>query len=365
MRLPASVTLCACLAASAGAGPRAKNVILFVGDAGGLPTISAAAAEASRPQQLFIQRMPWIGLMDTSSSDEWVADSASTMTAMVTGEKTRNGVLSQAAPAGQQQDGRVLKTVLEYAEEHGLSTGVVSNGPITDATPAACYAHALDRGDAGAIVAQFFAPRAGDGVDVLIGAGRREFLEAAAARGLDLGAEARRHRYELPARLEAVPGGARRLIVLVDGDLDVGAATEVALRVLSQNEKGYFLMVESDLHANDPALAFRRTVDLDRVIERTARAVSEKDTLVIFSADHSFDVRVRDGKKGESLLAHPEAPEPSLRVEDGHTGEEVVVSARGPGAERVRGFFPNTRLFQIMMAAYGWKPDPAPEGVGR
>ena len=76
----------------------------------------------------------------------------------------------------------------------------------------------------------------------------------------------------------------------------------------------------------------------------------------MFSADHSFDLRLRSGKKGESPLAHPEAAEPSIRTEDSHTGEEVVVAARGPGAERVRGFFPNTYLFQIMMAAYGWEP---------
>ena len=43
-------------------------------------------------------------------------------------------------------------------------------------------------------------------------------------------------------------------------------------------------------------------------------------------------------------------------MDNGHTGEEVVVAAQGPGAEAVHGFFPNTQLFHIMMAAYGWKP---------
>jgi alkaline phosphatase len=27
----------------------------------------------------------------------------------------------------------------------------------------------------------------------------------------------------------------------------------------------------------------------------------------------------------------------------------------GPGSEQVHGYFPNTRLFQIMLKAYGWK----------
>ena len=44
-------------------------------------------------------------------------------------------------------------------------------------------------------------------------------------------------------------------------------------------------------------------------------------------------------------------------MEDGHTGEEVIAAASGPGAEQVRGFLPNTRLFEIMMTAFGWTPD--------
>ncbi len=362
MRLWATVTLCLGLAGAAGADPKAKSVILFVGDAGGLPTISAAAVEAGRPQQLFIQRMPWIGLMDTSSASAWVTDSAAAMTAIVTGEKTQNGVVSQSDSAVKgQQDGRVLKTILEYAEERGLSTAVVSNSPITDATPAACYAHVNDRSKTGEIMAQVFAPRSGDGVDVMIGAGRTRILQAAAERGLDVDAEARRHGYELQSSLAAVSPEARRLIVLLDdGNFDLAAATQIALRIVSRNRRGYFLMVESDLHADDIARGLRRTVELDGLIERTAGSVNPKDTLVIYTADHSFDLRVRAGKKGESLLAHPEAPKPSLRKDGGHTGEEVVVAATGPGAERVRGFFPNTRLFHVMMAAYGWKPGSQP-----
>ena len=117
-------------------------------------------------------------------------------------------------------------------------------------------------------MAQVFSPR-GDGVDVMIGAGRDEIL----------------------------------------GD-----------------RGGYFLMVESDLH-DDPALAFRRTVELDGVIERTA---APKETLVIFAADHSFDLRVRGGKKGESLLANPQAPDPSIRKDGDHTGERSWSQQGGP-----------------------------------
>jgi alkaline phosphatase len=154
-------------------------------------------------------------------------------------------------------------------------------------------------------------------------------------------------------------------VLLDDGNFDLLAATQIAVRILSQNKRGYFLMVESDLHADDVALGLRRTAELDGIIERTARTVDAKKTLIIFTADHSYDLRVRAGKKGESLLAHPEAPKPALRRDKGHAGEEVVVTAMGPGSERVRGFFPNTHLFQVMMAAFGWKADPVPAGEAR
>ena len=77
---------------------RAKNVILFIGDAGGIPTLNAASIHGyGAPQKLFLQRMPHIGLSDTSSSASWVTDSAAGMTAIVTGQKTTNGTLSQDA----------------------------------------------------------------------------------------------------------------------------------------------------------------------------------------------------------------------------------------------------------------------------
>jgi hypothetical protein len=60
-------------------------------------------------------------------------------------------------------------------------------------------------------MAQVFAPRAGDGVDVMIGAGRTPILQATAEKGLDLDAEARRHGYELQTSLTAVSPDARRL----------------------------------------------------------------------------------------------------------------------------------------------------------
>src|SRR5439155_5581742 len=106
-----------------------------------------------------------------STASAWVTDSAAGMTAIVTGRKTHKGVLSESASAVRgKRDGEPLKTILEYAEERGLSTGVVTNSSAASATPAACYAHVNDRKRVGEIFAQVLSPQFGDGVDVIVGA---------------------------------------------------------------------------------------------------------------------------------------------------------------------------------------------------
>jgi alkaline phosphatase len=355
---------------------RAKNVILFLADAGGIPTINAASLHGyGAPRRLFLQRMPHIGLSDTSSASRFVTDSAAGMTAIVTGQKTNNNVVSQSASAERGvRDGEPLKTVLEYAEERGLSTGIITNDAVTGATPAALYAKANDRAATAVIFQQAFTPRYGDGVDVMISAGRPAIAKALAATGVDLDAMTRERGRPALTSLAAVPADATRAIVLMDSaEFDLAEAVPLALRMLSKNRKGYFLMVEWDTHTDALRRGLDRMVALDRVIERTAQQAG-RDTLLLFTADHSFDVRVRGGQPGQPLLEGFEEAEasriaekrrdiriPAVRMDNGHTGEEVLVAAQGPGAERVRGYLANTDLFGIMMDAFGWKrPSPNP-----
>jgi len=363
---PAGRTPTAAPQAAPAAAERARNVILFIGDAGGLPTLNAASLYGyDRPQALFIQKMPYTALMDTSAANNWVTDSAAGMTAIVTGRKTNSGVLSQSADAVRgQTDGAPLKTILEYAEQRGLSTGVITNDSVAGATPAACYAHTNSRNNTAAIIAQLAKPGAGDGVDLVLGGGRSEIRKAADEAGLDLDGLLRGKGYALLDSPEAVrPGTARAIGVTDAADYDLSSVVANAIAALSRNSKGYFLMVEWDLHTDEPKVGLDRTLVLDRVVRETAEKAGPR-TLVIFAADHSFDIRVRGGGRGRPLLpsqpdGQPPAANPPLRVDDGHTGEEVVVTAQGPGARRVRGFIANTDLFRIMMAAYGWKEDAA------
>jgi alkaline phosphatase len=356
--------------AAVSADRRAKNVILFLADAGGIPTINAASLHGyGAPRKLYLQRMPNIGLSDTTSASRFVTDSAAGMTAIVTGQKTNNNVVGQSA-SGERgvRDGAPLKTILEYAEERGLSTGIITNDALSGATPAALYAKANDRALNAVIFQQAFAPRFGDGPDVMIGAGRPAITKALAAAGVDLDGLAREKGRPVLSSLAAVAPGDTRAIVLLDsGEFDLAEAVQFAQRTLSRNRKGYFLMVEWDTHTNNLKKGLDQMVALDRVIERTALSAG-RDTLLLFTADHSFDIRVRGGQPGQPLLTGFEAAEakrieekradiriPAVRMDNGHTGEEVLVAAQGPGAERVRGYLANTDLFGVMMDAFGWK----------
>lgn len=363
-----SIGIIAAALALQGAAPacaqKARNVILFLGDAGGVPTLNAAGIMAhDRPQSLFIQSMPHVALSDTSSLNNWVTDSAAGMTAIMTGHKTDNGMIS-VLPGDNGADAPV-KTFLEYAEQRGLSTGVITNMPIWDATPAACFAHVPSRKDKDRIFRQMLAPRFGDGVDVLIGKGRGDAAASFAKDGVTVEQAFSKAGYRFGDN-PALVSGKGRVAVLRDDDFAPIPAVEATLRRLARNPKGYFLMVEWDMHTDDPQKGLRHVVEMDDMIRRIS-AIAGKDTLILFTADHSFGLRMSGGKRNFPMArqyaeaaAKPGttiAGNPVISVEDTHTGEEVVAAASGPGANRVHGFLPNTRLFDVMLAAMGWKKE--------
>lgn len=370
-------TLSACLALTLLALPapgwaktkRAKNVILFLADAGGISTVNAASLHGyNAPQKLFLQSWDHIGLSDTSPVGRWVSDSAAGMTAIVTGQKTHNGVISQGPDTVRgKKDGTPLKTILEYAEERGLSTGVISNMSIADATPAACYSQSNDRGAWGHIFMQLFKPRFGDGVDMLMGPGRKRIWESAVKANLDIDAAAQAANRPVYQSLSEVPAGADRALMVTDGDFDLAAAARRTLQTLKKNRKGFFLMIESDAHTNNLDAGLNRLVNFDKLIREIAGMVNLDETLLLFTADHSFELRVHNGRPEEPILkgwdewkkANPTGRGtiniPAIRVDNSHTGEEVLVAAKGAGAERVKGYMPNTQLFHIMLSAWGWK----------
>ena len=196
-------------ALAASVGERAKAIILFVGDGMGISTVTAGRIYAGQKlglageeHSLSFESFPNVALIKTYNTDRQVPDSAGTMTAIVTGKKTRSGVLSIGPEAKRGDCDAALAhretTFLEMAEARGWKTGVVSTATLTHATPAATYAHSADRNwesdssmpaaarESGCvdIATQFveFAQGAqahgivSDGVDVAMGGGRAMFF---------------------------------------------------------------------------------------------------------------------------------------------------------------------------------------------
>jgi alkaline phosphatase len=137
---------------------QAKNVILFVGDGMGVTTVTAARilqgqmrGQPGEENQLSFDQFPYTALSKTYSWDQQTPDSAPTMTAMVTGYKTRDSMLSVNHTTARGEcsaaaiEAKKLKTILEYAAQRGKATGIVSTARITHATPAALYAHTAAR----------------------------------------------------------------------------------------------------------------------------------------------------------------------------------------------------------------------------
>ena len=103
----------------------------------GISTVTAARIlEGQRrgapgeEHSLSFERLPYLALSKTYSVNQQVADSAPTMTAMVTGVKTKDSALSVDQHTSRDDHatvaGHELTTLLELAEDAGLSTGLVS-----------------------------------------------------------------------------------------------------------------------------------------------------------------------------------------------------------------------------------------------
>ncbi|MCE0492385.1 alkaline phosphatase [Vibrio sp. DNF-1] len=180
---------------------QAKNVILFVGDGMSIGTITASRIFEGQRQgmsgeeyRLNMETLPHLALSKTYNTDAQTPDSAGTASAMVSGVKTKQGIISidDNVQRGfcNTGKGHEVKTAWEMAAEKGMSAGVVSTARITHATPATTYAHSADRNwenDASMpniaknqgctdIAQQLVQFNKGKGLQVVFGGGRREFI---------------------------------------------------------------------------------------------------------------------------------------------------------------------------------------------
>ncbi|MEQ9004162.1 MAG: alkaline phosphatase [Pseudomonadales bacterium] len=395
--LSAAALLAACAVGGGPAAPeqRARNVILFLGDGMGVSTVTAGRILAGQLQggpgedhTLSFERFPHVALVKTYNTDAQVADSAGTMSAIMTGVKTRIGHIS-VPPAVAHGDcaaalDNALPTLLELAEQRGLATGVVSTTRITHATPAATYAHAPNRDwesdgqlpeaarQAGCrdIARQLAEFAHGDGIEVVLGGGRLAFLPAgtadpeyAAASGVradgrnlieawQSAAEGRQYVWNR-AQFDALaaadgdqvlglfePSHMRFEADRADdaaGEPSLSEMTAFAIDKLAARGSGYFLMVEGGRidHAHHAGNAYRALHDLlafDAAVHTARRMTDAADTLIVVTADHSHTFTISGyPRRGNPILGKVETPLGTQATDAEGRPYTTLGYANGPG----------------------------------
>jgi alkaline phosphatase len=328
---------------------KAKNVILFVGDGMGISTVTAARilegqinGRDGEFNRLNFEKFNYIAHSVTASANQQTSDSAPTATAMVAGIKANDGAISvdqgiqRSEKSAEVNAAHSVKTILERAEERGMSTGVVTTARFTHATPAVNYAHIADRDweadsnlPAGAtvkdIARQLLEFPYGDGLEVALGGGRSYFMpntsndpeypsqKGRRADGRDLTLEWKSNYNNSDfvwnqAQFDAVnPATTDHLLGLFErshmryeadrandaaGEPSLAEMTDKAIKILQKNKKGYYLMVEAGRidhahHAGNAYRALTDTVALSDAVKKAKEVTNDKDTLILVTADHS------------------------------------------------------------------------------
>ena len=319
---------------------------------------------------LSFESFPYSALVKTYNVDAQTPDSAGTMTAMVSGVKTDVGTIGVDEDVIRSDcysvAGNEVVTALELAEIKGLSTGVVSTARITHATPAATYAHAADRNwednsdmPSAAFACEDIASQLVnfednleerypgvdvDGIEVAMGGGRRHFLpKDAAFNSADAVSSTEGDRTDgrdLTAEWQdAYPNGTyvidqsgfdaldtestERVLGLfneshmqyeadrendIAGEPSIAEMTEAAINILDNNDKGFFLMVESGRidhahHAGNAAGALEDTLAFADAVQAAVDSTDPEETLILVTADHSHVFTIAGyPKRGNPIL---------------------------------------------------------------
>lgn len=280
-----------------------KNVIMVVGDGMG-PAYTTAYRyfadnkNTSVVEQTVFDRM-LVGMASTypAQVSGYVTDSAAGATALATGVKSYNGAIAVDV------DKKPVLTVLEWAKEHGLKTGVAVTSQINHATPAGYSAHNVSRKNYNEIADSYFDDKVDNRfvLDVMLGGGWNYFIRD----DRNLVAEFKGAGYQYVDKITDLSTTDKNKPLLglfaeqgLNWALDMPAKqrlqtlTQTAVKHL-ENDKGFFLLVEASQidwagHSNDVGAAMTEMQDLAQTMTWLEQYVSQHpDTLVVLTADHS------------------------------------------------------------------------------
>jgi alkaline phosphatase len=273
-----------------------------------------------------------------------VPDDAAAATALATGTRGKHRVLSL------DNHGQALQTIAELARAQGRAVGIVTNGSLTSATPAAFYAHAADSRDTTSLAQQLlekFRP------DVALGGGANDFTpESRGGRrkdGRDLldemqkkGCEIVRTKAELEESESFQESGV--LGLFAPESLAFSDNTEAgnqqpslsdmvrrAIVFLQQSSKGYVLIVDASLvgsaaERNEGERAMTETIALDHAITTAQKYAGEK-SLILAVGRHSTAGMSLNGyplrqDRGVALLGNNPAGYPYITWATGPNGPQ-------------------------------------------
>ena len=238
-----------------------------------------------------LRLFPYQAEVTTFSADSSITDSAAAATAMATGFKVNNEVVSMAYPG----DGSELETLLEYFNDRGKSTGLVTTTYVTHATPAAFGAHEPDRENLSEIRIDYLNQTH---PNVLFGGGENGMSSVSAVQAGYTVVSDRSEMESLDTEnITFVSGqfGNTHLPYEYEGLGSLphlSEMTSTALEILDNDPDGFFLIVEGGRidhagHANDIARNVFETVEFSNAIEKAINwAQNRTDTLILVTADH-------------------------------------------------------------------------------
>jgi alkaline phosphatase len=350
---------------------RARNVILMIGDGMGENHRKAATwASLGQDGVLVMDSLPVRGVMTTLNVYGQVTDSAAAATAFSTGLKTSNQRI------GADPSGEPLTTILEQAQDLGMSVGLVTTVDLSHATPAAFAAHVRNRHSMEEISSQLVEA----GVDILFGGGEM-YLIPESETGCFPGSGSRDDGRNIID--EAVASGYvsvcnaddlffldedGRKILGIFGEEEMtrpftptlAEMTAFSIDALSQNPEGFFLMIEGGQidyasHGWDADNAIGDTIAFDQAVQVALEfAETDGETLLIVTADHETGgmiiEEVPGGPTGDrSEFSMPDGSAFKIRWStSSHTDSEIPTTAMGPGSELLTGTFENTFIYHVM-----------------
>ncbi len=333
-----SVCIFACVVSFA--QPKAKNVILLIGDGMGLA--QSYAAYMANGESLALYTMPYTGLSITTCADKKVTDSGAGGTAIAIGHKANYKSI------GLDEYGIAHPSLLKISKQYGKSTAIVCSCDITHATPASFVANVKSREEQEEIAMAYLQ----GWCDVALGGGRKRFDPKERKDKQNLIDSLRNRGYDVVFSAEELKQSKNKKVVGLFAEKHLEGAKkrgslmqesmQEALDRIAENENGFFLMVEGsqidmEAHLQKYGSMTEEVLDFDRLVAMALDfARRDGNTLVVVTADHETG--------GLTLPAKGKNATDSWTTFD-HTGVPVPIFAYGVGAERFSGVKQNTDIF--------------------